>query len=604
MNMQIRRWLIAALMCCLVAASSVGAPADRDARISPRNIEIGGEIGRRIDVTVQNNLLKIDVDGDFLRPFRERTEQSFVGLGMLIDSTVRLAAYTGSDEVIELKKHLVRETIATQEDSGYVGIYRPENRIRKLWDVHETAYIARGLTADYRLFNNERSLQAAKDLMDYVLRKWSANPDMLDPGLTVFMAVTGLEETLLEMYKVTGKERYLDFVVDFRELPQWDYPIVLGRWGDLGGHAYAYLHRCLAQLRLHEIRPDEGLLERSHNLMDFLRRGEGLLITGEVSKHECWTNNQDGSEGLGETCSTAYLLRFYDQLLRMKTDSLYGDLMERTIYNGLFAAQSPDGRKIRYHTPFDGERKYFGKDTYCCPNNYRRIISELPRMVYYRLDGGIAVNLYARSKADIELESGQEVTIRQETDYPNSGEVRITVDPSEPASFPLMLRIPRWGSEASVDMNADGVGADVRGGQFFRLRREWSPGDTVTLRMDMPLRLVRGREAQAGQVAVMRGPQVFCLSTDRNEELAGQELGDVTIDPDTLQGPIKDDSVRPGGLAVRAKVSKEVPGTFEGGGYEHDVVLTEFADPGGRHTYFYVVRMGRIGRRDELIPPE
>ncbi|MEF8787851.1 MAG: hypothetical protein V5A84_02160, partial [Planctomycetota bacterium] len=108
----------------------------------------------------------------------------------------------------------------------------------------------------------------------------------------------------------------------------------------------------------------------------------------------------------------------------------------------------------------------------------------------------------------------------------------------------------------------------------------------------------------AGQVAVMRGPQVFCLSTEKNKELAGEHLGDVTIDPDTLKGPFEGDSVRPGGLAVKAKVSKEVPGTFEGHGYEHEVILTEFPDPGGRHTYFYVLRMGRIGRRDELFPPE
>ena len=594
------RWAVKALVACLLGAVLASAAPGTDARINPRDIRVGGEIGRRIDQTVRNNLLKIDVNRDFLRPFRKRTGASFIGLGMLIDSTVRFAAYTGNEDVLELKKHLVRATIETQEPNGYIGTRSPENRIRKLWDVHEMAYLAIGLTANYRLFENEKSLEAARDLMDYVIRKWSANPDMLDPHITLFMSVTGLEEALLMLHESTGDERYLDFAVDFRNLPEWDYPIVLGRWGPIGGHAYAYLHRCLAQLRLHEIQPDDRLLQQSRNLMDFLRRREGLLITGVVGKHECWTNNQDGSEGLGETCSTAYLLRFYDQLLRMNGDSLYGNLMERSIYNGLFGAQSPDGRKIRYYTPFEGERTYFGRDTYCCPNNFRRIISELPRMVYYRLNGGIAVNLYAPSEADITLASGREVTIQQETDYPNEGTVRFTLQPSGPAEFPFQLRIPRWTPRASVEVNGEMVESGVAPGQFFTLDRQWAPGDRVTLRMEMPLRLVKGRGAQAGKVAVMHGPQVFCLNPERNDGFDKGNLEDVTIDPDTLRGPIPDDSVRPEGRAVKVKASPDIP-FAPGPQYEYDLLLTECADPGGRATYFHMLRMGRVGQRDELV---
>jgi DUF1680 family protein len=45
--------------------------------------------------------------------------------------------------------------------------------------------------------------------------------------------------------------------------------------------------------------------------------------------------------------------------------------MERTIYNALFAAQDPKGRKIRYFTPFTGPRAYFDLDGFCCPGNFR-----------------------------------------------------------------------------------------------------------------------------------------------------------------------------------------------------------------------------------------
>lgn len=62
-------------------------------RLDLRDVQIGGLLGQRMKLTVENNLLRLDVDRDFLRPFREKEEQEgFVGLGMLIDAAVRFAA--------------------------------------------------------------------------------------------------------------------------------------------------------------------------------------------------------------------------------------------------------------------------------------------------------------------------------------------------------------------------------------------------------------------------------------------------------------------------------------------------------------------------------
>ena len=131
-----------------------------------------------------------------------------------------------------------------------------------------------------------------------------------------------------------------------------------GRWGRIEGHAYAYLAHALAQLQLYRVEPDERLLRTTRRAMDFLTRHEGLVISGTCGDHECWHDTQSGTTNLGETCATAYLLRTLDDLLRLEGDSRWGDLMERTIFNALFAAQSPDGRHIRYYTPFECSRAY------------------------------------------------------------------------------------------------------------------------------------------------------------------------------------------------------------------------------------------------------
>ena len=47
------------------------------------DVKVGGEIGRRIQVTVDNNLLKINVDKDFLAPFKQKISKKsdYIGLG-------------------------------------------------------------------------------------------------------------------------------------------------------------------------------------------------------------------------------------------------------------------------------------------------------------------------------------------------------------------------------------------------------------------------------------------------------------------------------------------------------------------------------------------
>jgi DUF1680 family protein len=391
----------------------------------------------------------------------------------------------------------------------------------------------------------------------------------------------------LTLSDAAGDPKYREFCVRERRLPEWDLGIAVGRWGGVEGHAYAYFAHCLAQLQLNRAEPSEKLLRPTRRALDFLTRRDGLVVTGTCGDHECWHESQSGTVNLGETCTVAYLIRVLDDLLRSEADSRYGDMMERAIYNALFAAQSPDGRRIRYYTPFDGPRTYFQGDTYCCPNNYRRIVSDLPSLVYYRSEGGLTVNLYTASSARVALGGGTTVQVRQETDYPSSGRVILHVEPSKAVQFPLRLRIPRWCAAPKVTVGGRPVEQPVKSGEFLIVGREWKTGDRVEIEMPMPWRLIAGRKAQSGRVAILRGPIVFSLSRARHKELAGADLRLLTLVPASLEGPVKDDSIRPGGLAC--KVQAWAPGAW----YPHakpdrQFLLTEYPDPSGEAAYFHV----------------
>jgi len=588
--MKKRTGLYVTFLAFAVRLSPLSAAAELLAPLDLRAVKVGGEIGRRIDITITNNLLKLEVDRDFLPPFRVRDgKTSYIGLGKLIDSAVKLAAYSGDPQVLALKRHLVDETLKTQSADGYIGLFPPEQRIKTLWDVHELGYLIWGLLSDYRVFGEQRSLAAARHAADFVVKNWTLLPEKWGEGSDVapHVAFTGIERTLLGLHRETGEPSYLDFVVKTRALPLWDLDIVTGRRMGIEGHIYAYLSRCLAQLELNGLHPDPRLTRPAERALDFMMRRDGMLVTGSSGQCEIWTDDQDARGDVGETCALAYQLRVYDNLLRNRGDSKMGDLMERTIFNALFASQSPDGRRLRYFAPLEGTRAYWNTDTYCCPCNYRRIVAELPTMVYYRSQDGLAVNLYAPSQAKLTVGQDTSLAVRQDTAYPNSGTVRITLDPSAPAAFPLRLRIPAWTSGATVAVNGEPVKGDVVAGAFFDVRRTWKSGDQVTLDLPMRWRLVKGRQRQAGRVAVMRGPQVFCLNPAQNPDLAqldGTELGYVALNPASLAEPVACAAVRPGGIGCRLQAWKPGFGLSQKADYE--LTLTEFPDPDGKAVYF------------------
>lgn len=316
-------------------------------------------------------------------------------------------------------------------------------------------------------------------------------------------------------------------------------------------------------------------------------RQDGLLAPGLVGYQECWHTNQQGFFKLGETCATAYLIRWLDAMLRIQGESIYGDIMERSIYNGLFAAQSPDGRRLRYYSPFEGPRIYFDGDTYCCPCNFRRIIAELPGMIYYRQNGGLTINLYTTSSTEMNLQERLSLEVRQVTDYPNSGNVVIDLKPSRPARFPLHLRIPRWCDEAKITINDEAIEMTTPGGDFFTITREWKDGDQVTLHMPMTFRLVKGRQSQVGRVAVMRGPMLFCLNPKRQENFDPEIMRLMWLDPASLKLSGPDDSIRPGGMTCQAMFWP--PTNYNAAGKATlKLTLTEYPDPDCQATYFLV----------------
>jgi DUF1680 family protein len=288
-----------------------------------RRVKLGGDFGRRMDITIEGNLLKLNPD-EHIKPFvtkNTRGAEPFVGTGKTLDGMVRLAACSGNSALIARKKPFVETLLGAQEPDGYIGIMPKDVRTWQIYDVHDQAFVIQALVADYQFFNAKESLEGARKLADYLIGRWPSKPagwtDRI-PG-NEDIAFIGLDMAFLMMHRATGDRRYLDFVhsltINNMKVPEWDREIVLGRHGRVFGHIYAVLSHCQAQLHLYRLDPNPKLLATTRRCMDFLLAKDGMTIAGGAGHDECWSNDQHGNGNLGETCATAYQIFMYDELL-------------------------------------------------------------------------------------------------------------------------------------------------------------------------------------------------------------------------------------------------------------------------------------------------
>jgi DUF1680 family protein len=555
--------------------SSKGASPRALQSFDHREVMVDGEIGRRINLVLNTNIPKIDFENDFLEHFRKKSAKpgvrdGFVGIGMLLDGIVGLAYYSQALHMIERKKYLVEELLKTQAADGYIGIFTEERR-QTGWDTHEGAYIILALTNDYIFFDEEKSLQAAIKYADYLI------------GRKV-KQMCGLDEAFLRLFDATKDGKYVDYCIHEFCLPEFYFNRL-----QQSRHVYGYMERALMQLKLYEIEPDAKLLYKPHVAVEFLVNLDALDIIGGSGMWEHFNTSHEGHDCNAETCATAHIIWLMSALLKIEGDSFYGDIMERSIYNALFAAFSPTGDSIRYFTDYESAKEYYPDDYFCCPNNFRRIMSALPKMVYYKSAEGIVINLYNESRVSFDIDN-QKVVIKQDTDYPSSGEVAITLDMEKECEFDLRLRIPLWCKNPSVLVNDSEPREKPENGTFYVLSRVWRNGDKIQLSLPMEYRFIRGRGQQWQKVALMRGPVVYGIGKKSNPFMT--EKQDLTIDPDTIRGPIKDESFRPGGLKCTACVAGEV---------NSEITFTEFIDPSGIKTHFFLPTGAGYVQDDELV---
>ena len=229
-----------------------------------------------------------------------------------------------------------------------------------------------------------------------------------------------------------------------------------------------------------------------------------------------------------ETCAAIALANWNQRMNLVHEDAKYADVVEKNLYNAILVGTNLEGNLFYYSTLLEvsngnSRSSWFG--CACCPPNLMRTIAKLSEYMYSVHGDDVFVNMYVGSEGNINVR-GTKVALKQETNYPWEGSIKMTVSPETQKEFTMKIRIPGWVQEqknqkVTITVNGEAVTAPAEKG-YVAITREWSEGDVIMI--DIPME-VRKTEADpnvttnAGRIALQRGPVVYCMEKAGNAQL-------------------------------------------------------------------------------------
>ena len=449
-----------------------------------------------------------------------------------------------------------------QEPDGYLYTARTMNPAHphdwagdKRWvndeelshELYNLGHMVEGAIAHWQATGKRNFLDIAIRYADCVVREVGAGSGQarVVPGHQI------AEMALAKLYLATREQKYLDeakFFLDERGKTGHNDPynqthIPVLEQDEAVGHAVraAYMYAGMADVAA--LSGDRGYVDAIDRIWENIVSRK-LYITGGIG-----ATNRGEAFGAGyelpnetaycETCAAIGNVYVNYRMFLLHGDAKYIDVLERTLYNGLLSGVSLDGGGFFYPNPLASHGQHRRQPWFgcaCCPSNICRFIPSVPGYIYAVKDNALYVNLFVPNTMTQKV-AGKNVTLTQKTGYPFDSDIEISIDKTAlKKEMSLQIRIPGWvRGEAvpsdlyafadnaktgyTVTLNGERIQAiDLEAG-YFTITRKWKKGDKVVVHFDMTPRLVKAHpevKADAGRIAVQKGPVVYCAEWPDN----------------------------------------------------------------------------------------
>src|SRR5690606_16412896 len=356
----------------------------------------------------------------------------------------------------------------------------PEKRWSNLRDNHElynAGHLLEGAIAYYETTGRRRWLDIMERYVEHIRKTFGPGPEQKHG----YDGHQEIELALIKLYRLTGERKHLDLATYFinergkpnphffdvereeREKKGWETQryvhgnyeysqshLPVRQQTKVVGHAVRAMYMYTAMADLGAELGDAALKAACETLWNDVMDTKMYVTAGlgPSAHNEGFTHDYDlpNQTAYAETCASVALIFWAQLMLHLDLDGKYADVLELALFNGALSGMSRDGEHYFYANPLESNgsaERWAWHTCPCCTMNVSRLVASVGGYFLSTAPDGIAFHLYGGISATREV-AGTPVEIRETSNYPWSGEVKITIDPATPTRFDVKLRIPGW----------------------------------------------------------------------------------------------------------------------------------------------------------------
>lgn len=463
--------------------------------------------------------------------------------GKLLTGVAKTYLISGDPETRAVGDRMVASLKEAQGPDGYLGPWNDRERFdldvtrnpnaTGKWDTWGQFHCIYGLLRWYQATGNTDALavavRAADCVYDYFIvgsrpiagQKWAETNLAIGYGFAVLYEETG-DEKYLEAAKhivdVDWKVEYPDFYSGKTVSCDWMTAALAGKpYYASGQPRWEGLYALETLAALYRITGEQTYMDAMDSLWWGMvgsdRHNTGSFGTGEGASGDPYGTGS-------ETCNTCAWMAFSTEYLKISKNSYVADELELSFYNAAMGSLLAGDRNFTYMNNSDGTREAArivlephsfldARDMSCCQANGNSGLMQPADWALLTDAEGLYLNWYGASELHTRLADGTKVVLKQETDYPKTGSIRVTV--MTDAAFALHLRVPSWSEKTSIRVNGEPV-PDVTSGTYCTVSRTWKSGDVIDVELDMSIHFwVRDCGKIDYKVSAYRGPVLLAF---------------------------------------------------------------------------------------------
>lgn len=237
------------------------------------------------------------------------------------------------------------------------------------------------------------------------------------------------------------------------------------------GKVYEMLSCFDGLLELYRVTGTELYLEATKRFFDLLIRYEYNTLFS-VGFNDIFLDAASVQNAVTEICDVIHFMRVASELFKLTADGRYMEYVERAFYNAFLAGVSRDGtdgsrgvRPIGSNIIASEQRQINMKYNHCCLNNISRGFFNVAECFAMSGADAVYINLYSPVSVTLHPQNGGTVRVQIGGGYLESGAVTIRIDGEFTGERRLKLRIPDWSRETRIRIG--GVEYKASAGTYF-----------------------------------------------------------------------------------------------------------------------------------------